>query len=62
MLRSILSRIILDDDSEIMPVHFEYFSKRLISLFQFYNKDFGEEGNKYIFVNTNSSTWNSSIE
>jgi hypothetical protein len=66
ILRTQLSRIILDADDEIMQVHFDYFAKRLITLFQFYNTQCFESGNskkeiRYHFLNQRPESWNEKL-
>ena len=65
ILRTQLSRIMLDADDEIISVHFEYFAKRLMTLFMYYNTNCfssDESQNKeirYEFLNLSQETWNS---
>lgn len=68
ILTTQLSRIILDADDEIMQVHIEYFSKRLMTLFLYYNsscfesKEQEAKVKKYLFLNLESNTWNTSFK
>ena len=55
----------LDADEEIITVHFEYFAKRLMTLFLYYNKQCFENIEteskevRYQFMNLSQETWNS---
>ena len=40
MLKTQLSRMIIDSDATIMKIHFESYAKRLIEFFLHYNPDF----------------------
>lgn len=55
----------LDADDEIITVHFEYFAKRLMTLFLYYNEHcFSNDEShtkeiKFKFMNLSQETWNS---
>ena len=40
ILKTQLSRMIIDSDANIMKIHFESYAKRLIQFFQYYNPGF----------------------
>jgi len=54
ILRKQFIRIILNADDGIMQVHFEFFSKRLMSLFEYYNPDHKH----FTYLNHNAEGWN----
>lgn len=46
ILKTQLSRMIIDADATIMKIHFESYAKRLIQFFQYYNPDFNQQKHK----------------